>query len=559
MLDWEPDDGQPGEEKSAEVIVRNSILGDNLKGDDFSSKIHEYLEYCKTVSRGEYPPTAKPDVHLKRYGELEAQIQTVGQLPTEARLDDYNKQQAFQVVVFKACETFITISIDLIMSLVTEAEPHLQYWRNFSNSPRALVNRCMIYHYIEPKYYEKKTPLDQMVCESLDELQRFRTQLICQAGKFLRWYWRLKAVGDFSNQNVGQQLEGFLKETWDFVDQDPEMEGAAEFYMPWQVPKLLELLIDIVGKARSRFENIHRSIHESRKPHHLSRYFVFYAAGFVSALTSCVLGLGLKSTIKTSWGHDWTWGLKLLEDLISRPARGLYYSIFVSPKRSKLDKSVLKLERGQLETMIRNYPVDPLTVSEAQHHKRAKELDLSLVMDTYAKDVKDMRMTNLAYMPRLLQGLLIQMQAAKVQKYEMVEQMDEIIEANDVLMCMLSLVPGSVMTYGAYLGMKRLWLGKSLDMHTYKYRFRRLILKLHSLIMSLKDPSSKEAEKIIGDVILTCEKLRILMHHAVQSSACIYQIKDMNLLDEDLSLFLDFEYDVNHRLRQLARMERFYL
>merc|ERR550534_3600193 len=112
-------------------------------------------------------------------------------------------------------------------------------------------------------------------------------------------------------------------------------------------------------------------------------------------------------------------------------------------------------------------------------------------MDTYTNDVIQMKMSNLSHMPRLLQGMLIQTQAMKVQNSVTVERMSDIIDSSDVLMYMLSLIPATLLVYGSYSGMKRIYRGQSLDMHTYKYRFRRLILKLHSLFLGLKDPSSR--------------------------------------------------------------------
>jgi len=552
MSDLEPDD-VPGEQKSTEL----RILGENLKGDAFSSGITEFLEYSKTVSRGELPPTSKVDVHIRRFNQLEDQIKKVWNLHTQESLDDYEKREAFSLVLLKACETFINISIDIMMFLIMEAEPHLQYWKKFSNAPRSLVNRCLIYNYIEPKHAEKKIPLAEMVRKNLDYLRTVRTKLTCQAGNFLSWFWKLKAVKDFPNQNEGV---GFLKEAWSLVCQDPN-EGPSEFRMRSDIPDLFDLLIKIVAMARIFFkESIYDSLQECRKPHHFSRYLFFYAAGSMGLCVFSGVALGLRGTFKSIMQYYWNWGTTFLDEMISRPARGLFYSIFIAPDRSKSKPEALNYEKGQLEEMIRNYPVDHSRISQTEHNKRAKDLDMSLVMDTYTNDVKDMRMTNLAYMPRLLQGLLIQMQAAKVQNYETVEQMDEIIDASDIMIYMLSLVPGAFLAYGMYAGVTH--LGNSVDKHTYKYHFRRLILQLHSLILDLKDPSSKETEKIVGNVILTCEKMRVLMYRAVPSFPSIYKLKnmkDMQLLQEDLRLFLDFEYDANQRLSQLARMERFYL
>merc|ERR1719285_1611661 len=151
-----------------------------------------------------------------------------------------------------------------MMFLVMEAEPHLQYWENFSNSPRSLVNRCLIYNYIKPKHADVKIPLAQMVRKNLDYLRPTRTKLICLAGKFLRWFWKLKAVKDFPNQNEGAQFQGFLKETWDLLSGEPK-EGLSA-HMRLDIPDLFDLLIEIVAKARIFFKDlIHKSLQECRK------------------------------------------------------------------------------------------------------------------------------------------------------------------------------------------------------------------------------------------------------------------------------------------------------
>jgi len=211
--------------------------------------------------------------------------------------------------------------------------------------------------------------------------------------------------------------------------------------------------------------------------------------------------------------------------------------------------------------MLADYPARS-TNGAVRHDERlmkAEKLDLKLVMDTYTNDANNIGVSNTDVIPRLLRGLLIQMQADKIQKYEIQEQIDEILNANEVTIYVLSLAPALIVLYGTVSILKRLYQGRSLDMVSYKYRFRRLILRLHSHIISLKDQSSKGTDKMVGKILKTCERLRILTYNAVQSTGCYHNLNDKKLLEEDLQLFLDFEYDVNQRLRQLARMERFYL
>jgi len=356
-------------------------------------------------------------------------------------------------------------------------------------------------------------------------------------------------VDVFPNNNEGEHFVSFLKEAYLLVRMDSDKPIPLDFDLRMDIPDLFDLFIRTVDKTRLFFTNINRSVQESRKPHHLLRYFFLYTTGFIGSITLTLIGFGSSNRIEEGVRRYWNWGTSLIVNHISRPLRRLFSFIFVS------NSSSLENDRIKLSKMIAQYPSrkDGRRLNPNKDLQKTEGLDMDLIMDSYTNDIKNVRVNTKAFnMPRLLQGLLIQVQAGKVQNGEIHEQMNEIIYV-------LSVVPASIAVYGMVSILKRLYHGGSLDIVTYKYRFRRLILQLHSHILGLKDQFSKDSEKIVGKMLQTCERLRLLTYNAVQSSGCYHNINDKKLLEEDLQLFLDFEYDVNQRLRQLARMERFYL
>jgi len=536
----------------SELIIRSSILRDNIKGDILSRRIIQFLDYCNSISQRVHPPTARAFDRIKRLSELEFQIKAVWKLKTEEILNDQKKRRAFALVLWKGLQTLIKFCIDIMMSILIEVEPNLQYWRNYSRYPRTVVHRCLIYNYIEPKHLGKRILLPQMVDSNVSYLKSIRTQLIHQAGKFLRVFWKLRSVNDFPDRDEEGhgQFEGLLKEIYWLLN--IEQTDPLDMSINLDITGLLSLLLETVSNAKLFFTHIDRGVQERKKPHHVYRYFFLYAAGCWGSFTCSALGLGINIVMKKLLRHCWSWVNKLVLKYVSCPARCFIHSI-TWPK--KHDSSAMDCEQSYLEDMMKNYKNEGKSSWEYLRESQLDKASIDSVIKACSQDYIDARMS----MPRLVEASLIWMQAEKLTESETSRRMDEIIGVQEWIIFMLSLLPASVIAYSVISHIKRLYHGHSLDKLSYKSRFRGIILNLHSLSLSLKDPPSRQADKTVGKVLLSCEKLKRLIYLASNSSACNQNPEDNKLLEEELRLFLDFDYDMNQRLRHLARMDRFYL
>jgi hypothetical protein len=278
----------------------------------------------------------------------------------------------------------------------------------------------------------------------------------------------------------------------------------------------------------------------------------------VLAITSISSGIYSSRQAITTFSHEAKETLiDFIHDWIVVPVEGMYQTIRHEEKRlSIIGEHALEADTASLERMVVEFaqdvekkPLDPQQI--AQLIERAREGDISIVLQAYEQDIKSPIQS--AMRGSLLRTLLIQVQKIKVDVDLVMSTLDKLLRANELNFAFLALVPSLLAVYFGAKGARNVyWRLRGLGAAGAGKDIRYTLWSISRILNQQQGACTRSAHGLVlCEAHLLRHRSKKLKMPTIKRDMWEQDVRELEGADEHVK-------SVGQRLRTIARMHHTY-